>query len=54
MSTDNNGKVGAEEQLSAGIEDSSAEPESGGREVTTMRLWTGLLFSLRDLLWRRT
>ena len=41
-------------QLSAGIEDSPAEPESGGQEVTTMKLWTGLLFSLRDLLWRRT
>ena len=24
------------------------------QEVTTMKLWTGLLFSQRDLLWRRT
>src|SRR5690348_17475243 len=31
---------------------SPAGPESRGQEVTTMKLWTGLLFSVRDLLWR--
>jgi hypothetical protein len=42
-------------QLSDGNEDFPGESaDDSAQTVTTMKLWTGLLFSVRDLPWRRT